>query len=117
MRSGMPFNPITGFRYDFLNLSNVKAGGVFVDRSARIMLETKLAKSKFGGPDFVGRMVEGFEKKVSDHLYFIPMLVLYFDLHSTIHLLIATRSSILMVINQSNPKNIDQANIRWNARF
>lgn len=43
-----------------------QAGGVFVDRAARQMLEDKLITSRYNTEDFLSRLVDGFEKKVRE---------------------------------------------------
>ncbi|CCA74290.1 hypothetical protein PIIN_08243 [Serendipita indica DSM 11827] len=41
----------------------VQAGGAFVDRAARAMLESKLRNSKYGESDYLGDMERAFERK------------------------------------------------------
>ena len=45
-------------------LYSFQAGGVFVDRAAKRMLEAKLARSKFNDPESIRDMVKAFESKV-----------------------------------------------------
>jgi hypothetical protein len=49
-----------------------KAGGVFVDREVRKMLERKLKGSTFGDPEMIQSIVEAFEKQVRPQSLVLP---------------------------------------------
>jgi hypothetical protein len=51
-----------------------QAGGVFVDRAARILLEQKLASSKFNDEEYLGLMIHEFEKKVTQFRAFFDLI-------------------------------------------
>jgi hypothetical protein len=53
----------TSISINFLNYV-VQAGGIFVDRALRRMLEDKLRRSKFNHDNYFREMVESFERKV-----------------------------------------------------
>lgn len=54
--------------YGCLCLTVFKAGGVFVDRAAEILLTDKLSSSRFGTNEYIVTMVQAFEKKASPQI-------------------------------------------------
>lgn len=55
-----------------------QAGGVFVDRAARTMLEAKLKNSRYGDEEFIDLMVQEFEQKVCKVSPNYPTIAEYF---------------------------------------